>query len=91
MANETDFQKDLDSLRADMAALTGTVGKLATVAEKAQAAMSKTMKRAVHNAAGVGEEIWDEVADLGNDSAEAARDALTWGCRPLRTRLNAIL
>jgi hypothetical protein len=32
MANETDFQKDLDSLRADMAALTGTVGKLATVA-----------------------------------------------------------
>src|SRR5665213_3631012 len=87
MANETDFRKDFDSLRADVAALTGTVGKLATVAEKAQVAMSKTVKRAVHNPAGVGEEIWDEVADLGNDSAKAARDAAHMGVSTLENEI----
>ena len=75
MANENDLQKDLSALRADIGALTETVGKLVSEAGKAQVAIRRTMKRGAKNAAGVGEEMWDEVVHLGHDTADAARDA----------------
>ena len=87
MANEHDLRKDLEALRADISGLTDTVGKLATEAGKAQAAMAKTVKRAVKNAAGVGEEIWDEVAEMGEDTANAARHAAQAGATALENEI----
>ena len=56
---EKDFQHDLEALRADIAALTETVGSLATQAVKGEAAASKGMKKAAKNAIGTGsEENW---------------------------------
>ncbi len=49
--------------------------------------LRQTTGRDMHNAAGVGEEIWDEVADLGNDSAEAARDAAHMGVSTLENEI----
>ena len=47
---ETDFQKDIEALRADIAALTDTVGKLATEAVKAKSAIGGNMKTAAKKA-----------------------------------------
>jgi ElaB/YqjD/DUF883 family membrane-anchored ribosome-binding protein len=64
---EKDLQKDLDALRADMQALSDTVGKLATEAARHQASMAKTVRHA-------GEELAAEARHLGTDAAEAAGD-----------------
>jgi ElaB/YqjD/DUF883 family membrane-anchored ribosome-binding protein len=71
---EKDFQKDLEALRADIAALTDTVGTLATQAAKAEAALAKNLKKAAKDAVGSGEDIWDEGIHLGHDAAKAAVD-----------------
>ena len=52
---EKDFQKDLEALRADIAALTDTVGSLAAQAAKAEAAIAKNVRKAAKGAAGTGE------------------------------------
>jgi ElaB/YqjD/DUF883 family membrane-anchored ribosome-binding protein len=81
MASETDLQKDLSALRADIGTLTETVGKLVSVAA------GKTVKRGAKNAAGVGEEMWDEVVHLGHDTADAARDAGRAGMSSLENEI----
>jgi ElaB/YqjD/DUF883 family membrane-anchored ribosome-binding protein len=84
---EQEFQKDLDTIRADIAALTDTVGKLATEASKAQAAMAKTARAAGKKAAGIGEEMWDEAMQLGQDTAEAASHAAAAGVSTLEKEI----
>ena len=87
MAAENDLQNGLDPIRADITGLTETVGKLATEAGKVQAGMAKTVKRAAKNAAGVGEEMWDEVADIGEDTIHAARHAAQTGASALENEI----
>jgi ElaB/YqjD/DUF883 family membrane-anchored ribosome-binding protein len=86
---EKDFQNDIETLRADIAALTETVSKLAGEASKAQAAMAKSMRKAAKGAAGIGEEAWDEAVNLGHDAAEAARDATQAGVSSLENQIRA--
>ena len=93
---EKDFQKDLEALRADIAALTDTVGSLAAQAAKAEAAISKNVKKAVKGAAGTSGEIWDEGVQLGHDSAQAAVDGAQAGVAGLEQQIrknpmNAVL
>ena len=57
---EKDFQNDLDALRADIAALTDTVGSLAAQAAKAEAAVTKGVKKAAKGAIGTGEDMLEE-------------------------------
>lgn len=84
---ERDFQKDVEAIRADIAALTDTVGKLATEAVKAQAAFGKNMKAAAKSASRVGEEMWEETQQLGADAAEAAGDAAQAGVASLEAQI----
>lgn len=86
---EKEFQSDIETLRADIATLTETVGKLAGEAAKAQAAMGKTMRKAAKGAASVGEEAWDEAVNLGQDAAGAARDATHAGISSLERQIKA--
>ena len=93
---ETDFQKDLAALRADIAALTNTVGTLATQASRAEAAIAKNLKRAAKDAVGAGEDIWDEGIHLGQDAAKAAVDGARAGASTLehqivKNPMNAVL
>ena len=90
MTDERDFQNDVEVLRADMAALTKTVRKLAYEATKAQAAIAKTVRRAGKNTLGFGEELWEEAGHLGHDAAEAAQGATRAGVSRLRARSSAI-
>jgi ElaB/YqjD/DUF883 family membrane-anchored ribosome-binding protein len=64
---EKDLQKDLDALRADIQALSDTVGKLATEAAKTQASVAKSVRHA-------GEEIAAEARHLGKDAIDTAGD-----------------
>jgi ElaB/YqjD/DUF883 family membrane-anchored ribosome-binding protein len=86
---EKDFQNDIETLKADIAALTDTVGKLANEASKAQAAMGKTMRKAAKGAANIGEEAWDEAVNFGHDAADAARDATQAGVSSLEKQIRA--
>jgi ElaB/YqjD/DUF883 family membrane-anchored ribosome-binding protein len=86
---EKEFQSDVETLKADIAALTETVGKLAGEASKAQAAMGKTMRKAARGAANVGEEAWDEAVNLGQDAADAARNATYAGVSSLERQIKA--
>jgi len=93
---EKDFQEDITALRADIAALTDTVGKLAAEAAKAQSAFAKDVKKAAKGAARVGEEAWDETVQLGADARDAAVDAAGAGMatieRQIREKpINAVL
>ena len=87
MTDERDFQNDVEVLRADMAALTKTVRKLANEATKAQAAIGKTVRRAGKNTLGFGEELWEETGHLGHDAAKAARGAAHAGVSSLESEI----
>ena len=84
---ERDFQKDIDALRADIGALTDTVGKLAAEAVKVKSTLENDMKKAARNAGKVGEELWEETQQLGADAAEAAADAAGAGMASLETQI----
>jgi ElaB/YqjD/DUF883 family membrane-anchored ribosome-binding protein len=84
---ETDFQKDIETLRADMAALTDTVGKLASEAVKARSAIGGDMKKAAKKAGKLGEELWEETQQIGADTAEAAGDAAEAGVASLERQI----
>jgi len=84
---EKNLQTDLEAIRSDIAALTENVGKLANEASKAQAAMAKTIRKAVKTSAGVGAKMWDEAADLGHDTAEAVADAAHAGMSNLEKQV----
>ena len=84
---ERDLQKDIEAIRADIAALTDTVGKLANEAIKAQAAFGKNAKAAARGASRVGEEMWEETQQLGADAAEAAADAAQAGVASLESQI----
>ena len=93
---EKDLQNDMEAIRADIAALTDTVGKLASEAVKAQAAIAKNVKKAAKSAGAVGEEMWEEAQQLGSDTADAAADAAHAGMASLenqikRNPVNAVL
>ncbi len=95
-APERDLEKDVEAIRADIAALTDTVGKLAAEAVKAQAAFGKSAKAAAKGAARVGEEMWDETKQLGADASDAANDAVQAGVASLESQIkrnpvNAVL
>jgi ElaB/YqjD/DUF883 family membrane-anchored ribosome-binding protein len=89
MANspEKDFQNDIEALRADIAALTDTVGKLASEAVKAQAAFAKDARTAAKAAGRVGEEMWEEAQQLGADGYDAAADAAGAGMATLENQI----
>jgi ElaB/YqjD/DUF883 family membrane-anchored ribosome-binding protein len=82
-----DFHADLKAIRSDIAALTENVGKLANEASKAQAAMTKTVKRAAKTSAGIGAKMWDEATDLGRDTSEAMADATHVGMFNLQKQI----
>lgn len=84
---ETDFQKDLEALRADIAALTDTVGKLASEAVKARSAIGGNVKTAAKKAGKLGEELWQETQQIGSDTAEAASDAAGAGVASLERQI----
>ncbi len=79
MPAEKDLQKDLEALRADIAGLTETVGRLAAEMSDARATMRDTMKDSVRsaasNAAAAGEEFLNDAMKLGGDAAGAAGEA----------------
>lgn len=79
MAAEKDLQQDLEALRADIAALTETVGRLAKDMADARATMRDTMKESVKtaakDAAAAGEELLNDAVKLGGDAAGAAGEA----------------
>jgi ElaB/YqjD/DUF883 family membrane-anchored ribosome-binding protein len=84
---EKDLQTDIDAIRKDIAALTDTVGKLASEALKAQAAMAKDAKRAARAASHLGEEMWEEAQQLGADTFDAAGDAAQAGMASLESQI----
>jgi ElaB/YqjD/DUF883 family membrane-anchored ribosome-binding protein len=84
---EKDFQTDIEAIRADIAALTDTVGKLAAEALKAKSALGGNVKSAARNAGKVGEELWEETQQLGADTADAAFDAAGAGVASLETQI----
>ena len=84
---ESDFHKDLAAIRADIAALTDTIGKLAAEATTAQAAIKKDVRKAAKNAGHVGEEMWEETVQLGSDTADAAADAAHASMASLETQI----
>ena len=88
MANpEKDFQDDIAALRADIAALTDTVGKLASEAVKAQTAFARDAKKAAKAAGRLGEEAWEEAQQLSADGMDAAADAAQAGIATLETQI----
>ena len=84
---EKDLQHDIEAIRADIAALTDAVGKLASEAVKAQAAIAKDMKKAAKNAGHVGAEMWEDTVQLGSDTADAAADAAHAGMATLESQI----
>jgi ElaB/YqjD/DUF883 family membrane-anchored ribosome-binding protein len=93
---EKDLQTDIEAIRADIAALTDTVGKLASEAVKAQAAFAKDAKKAAKAAGAVGGEMWEEAQQLGADGFDVATDAAHVGMASLenqikRNPVNAVL
>jgi ElaB/YqjD/DUF883 family membrane-anchored ribosome-binding protein len=79
MAAEKDFQKDLEALRADIAALTETVSRLAGEMADARTTMRDTVRDSVRSAAKdaaeAGEDLLSDAMKLGGDTAGAAADA----------------
>ena len=71
---EKDFQHDVDTIRADIAALTDTVGKLAseTLSAAVGRAPTKRGKRARAS-----NEMWEETHELGADVMDAAEHLVT--------------
>jgi len=79
MAAEKDLPKDLEAIRADIAALTQTVGRLATDMADVRATLKRTVRTAAKEAAEAGEELLSDAMKLGGDTAEAAADAARAG------------
>ena len=93
---ERDFQNDLDALRADIKALTESVGSLASQASRAEAAVTKGVKKAAKGAIGTGEDMLEEGVELGHDAARAAASGARAGVSSLehqieKNPLNAVL
>jgi ElaB/YqjD/DUF883 family membrane-anchored ribosome-binding protein len=87
MATEKDFQKDMDALRADLAALADTVNRLATETADVHATVKKNFKKAAKRAAGVGEQFAEDAKHLGDHAAEAASDAAAAGMATLEDQI----
>jgi len=80
MAREKDIQKDIEAIRADIAALSDTLGRLASAVHDARSTMRDSMKTAAKDAAketaGAGEELFADTVKLGSDTADAAVSSL---------------
>jgi ElaB/YqjD/DUF883 family membrane-anchored ribosome-binding protein len=96
MTAKKELQTDLEAMRADIMALTEDAGELAKEASKAQAAMSKSVRKAARASARIGAKGWDEVTYLGRHTTQAVTDAVHSGTLNLERQikqnpLNAIL
>ena len=74
-ANEKDFQHDVETIRADIAALTDTVGKLASETLRAAVGRGRPTKRGKRGRAG--DEVSEETHELGTDVMGAAEHLVT--------------
>ena len=70
-----DFQHDFDAIRADVSALTDTVGKLAS--EAVNAAMGKNPMKAGKRLHSAGDEMWEGTYELGDDLMGAAEHEIS--------------
>jgi len=75
MATDKDLQKDLEAIRADIAALTDSIGRLGGDMSDLRATMRQTVNDAAKDAVDAGEEILSEAMKLGSDAADTAADA----------------
>jgi ElaB/YqjD/DUF883 family membrane-anchored ribosome-binding protein len=95
-AAEKDFQKDLDAVRADLSALTETLGKFVTIATTAEGAIGKAAKQAGKKVGANASDLMEEGAQLASDSAKAAMDGVAAGAASLEQHIkqnpvNAVL
>jgi len=70
--DQKDFQHDFETIRADIAALTDTVGKLA--AQRVNAAFGKTTGKRSRR---TGDDVWEGTNELGADVMGAAEHLIT--------------
>ncbi len=87
MAADKDLQKDLEAIRADIAALTDTVGRLAKDMAEARATMRERVKSAAGDAAAAGGDLFTDAMKLGGDAAGAAGDAAHEGLASLESEI----
>lgn len=80
MSPEKKFEKDLGAVRKDIAALTGSIGRLASDTKGLKASVGKTAKGVVENAVEAGEEVLA-------DGRQAATDAMHTGVNSLATQI----
>src|SRR3990172_4236481 len=84
---EKDLQKDLEAIRADIAALTQAVGRLAADTADMRAAMKKSVSGAARDAGEAGERLFSDAIKLGGDTAGAAADAARAGMSSLEAEI----
>lgn len=87
MATEKDFQKDMDALRADLAALADTVNKLASDTADVRDTVTKNLGKAAKRAANVGGQFAADAKVLSDHAAEAATDAASAGMASLEDQI----
>jgi ElaB/YqjD/DUF883 family membrane-anchored ribosome-binding protein len=89
MAADKDFQKDLDAIRADIAALTETLGRLAKDMTDVRDTVKGSVKGAAKEAAEAGEELLSDAMKLGGDAARAGMSSMEAEIK--RNPLSAVL
>jgi ElaB/YqjD/DUF883 family membrane-anchored ribosome-binding protein len=87
MATEKDFQKDMEAIRADLAALADTVNRLASDTADVHAKVKKNFKKAARQAADAGEQFAADARGLGGHAAEAATDVASAGIASLEDQI----
>jgi len=87
MATDKDLQKDLEAIRADIAALTESIGRLGGDMSEMRTTMKQTVRDAAKDAVHAGEEILTEAMKLGSDAADTAADAARAGKSSLETEI----
>jgi ElaB/YqjD/DUF883 family membrane-anchored ribosome-binding protein len=87
MATDKDFQKDMEAIRADLAALADTVNRLASETADVHAKVKKNFKKAAKQATNVGEQFAEDAKHLGGHAAEAAADAASAGMASLEDQI----
>ena len=85
-ADVKDFQHDFDAIRADVSALTDTVGKLAS--EAVNAAVGKNPGKTRKRLRRAEDEMWEGTRELGDDVMGAAEHEISR--HPMRSVLIAL-
>ena len=87
MPTEKDLQKDLEAVRADIAALTQAVGRLGADTADMRAALTRNISGTGKDAGEAGERLVSDAMKLGGDTAEAAADAARVGMSSLEAEI----